>query len=1087
MRSFRESIVWFWPILVVLSSQGALGQVSTNSFVNWETAPVHPVAVSPGGNVLAVCNLPDNRVEFFDLSSPTLRSLGSVMVGLDPVSVRFWSDDEVWVANFISDSISIVDPAALRVISTLDTPDEPSDIIFAGSPVRAFVSCSAANSVRVIDPSGRQTVATVDIDGQGPRAMAAAADGSAVYVAIFRSGNASTILGAGIGQGLEGSTVVDLPQGPHQGRDPPPNAGTMFVPPVSTNLPTGTKPPRVGLIVKKNSAGHWMDDNHGDWTVFVAGTNAVFSGRPEGCDLPDHDMAVLNPDTLDVHYLSGLMNICMDVAVNPASGQVTVVGTDALNERRFEPNLKGVFLRVNLALVDPASPGQKQIVDLNPHLDYSVSILPEAERQQSIGDPRGIVWNALGTRAYVTGMGSGNLLLLDAQGRRVQSPIQSGDGPSGMAVDDKRHRLYVLNRFAATISVVDTEQATVVQTVPMFDPTPAVIKAGRKQLYDTHRTSGLGQIACASCHVDAQMDGLAWDLGNPQGDMKHITSASHNFARFPPAVTNDFHPMKGPMVTQTLQDIIGHEPFHWRGDRLSIEEFNQTFRNLQGTDAEIAPSEMTELKAFLATIAFPPNPFRKFDNSLPTSLRLTGHFALGRGTLPRGAPLPNGNAQAGLFTFRNDAQLDCIDCHTLPAGLGPDLRFIAGRWTSVPLGPNGEHHAALIALNRSDQLPFKIPQLRNAYRKVGADFLHSTSRAGFGFTHDGSVDSLTRFVQDAFPVRADQETADLVAFLLCFSGSDLPAGSVTDPVRAPGLSSRDVPAGVGKQVTINQPTGVSLLDQMLALAQNSANRVDLVARGPKDGVLRGWFFDRTVQQFQSDRAGESISPDDLRALAQDGNELTFTVVPAGTGRRIGIDRDDDGFPDRTEIESGSDPASARSVPGNTAPVIASAADQTLAAGASLTLTVSATDPDVPRQQLSFGLGADAPPGAIIDGTSGVFQWQPDISEAPGIYRVSISVTDDGSPSLSDSTSFRVLVTSPDFLITASAPRDGVPVLLWEAVPGKTYRLQFKDQLGDQAWTTLGPNILATTRRMTNTDVSSLPARGARFYQVQLVE
>jgi hypothetical protein len=35
----------------------------------------------------------------------------------------------------------------------------------------------------------------------------------------------------------------------------------------------------------------------------------------------------------------------------------------------------------------------------------------------------------------------------------------------------------------------------------------------------------------------------------------------------------DWHPMKGPTVTQTLQDIIGFEPFHWRGDRLSIEEF----------------------------------------------------------------------------------------------------------------------------------------------------------------------------------------------------------------------------------------------------------------------------------------------------------------------------------------------------------------------------------------------------------------------------------------------------------------------------------------------------------------------------------
>ncbi len=44
-----------------------------------------------------------------------------------------------------------------------------------------------------------------------------------------------------------------------------------------------------------------------------------------------------------------------------------------------------------------------------------------------------------------------------------------------------------------------------------------------------------------------------------------------------------------------------------------------------------------------------------------------------------------------------------------------------------------------------------------------------------------------------------------------------------------------------------------------------------------------------------------------------GQELTYTCVPPGSGVRIGIDRDEDGFPDRTEIEAGSDPADANSV------------------------------------------------------------------------------------------------------------------------------------------------------------------------------
>src|SRR5205814_6515096 len=134
-----------------------------------------------------------------------------------------------------------------------------------------------------------------------------------------------------------------------------------------------------------------------------------------------------------------------------------------------------------------------------------------------------------------------------------------------------------------------------------------------------HKTSGLGQAACASCHVDGRFDRLAWDLGDPTGAMKKLTATNNNFGRFAPAVTNDFHPMKGPMVTQTLQDIIGHEPFHWRGDRDGIEQFDGTFTNLQGSATGLANNEMQDPKSFLGTIRFAPNPFRQFDHSLATT------------------------------------------------------------------------------------------------------------------------------------------------------------------------------------------------------------------------------------------------------------------------------------------------------------------------------------------------------------------------------------------------------------------------------------------------------------------------------------
>ena len=89
-----------------------------------------------------------------------------------------------------------------------------------------------------------------------------------------------------------------------------------------------------------------MDDNGGDWTELVSGAQAAQSGRVPGWDLADHDVALIDANSLAVTYQKGLMNICMALAINPHTGAVTVVGTEATNEVRFEPNVTGTFARV---------------------------------------------------------------------------------------------------------------------------------------------------------------------------------------------------------------------------------------------------------------------------------------------------------------------------------------------------------------------------------------------------------------------------------------------------------------------------------------------------------------------------------------------------------------------------------------------------------------------------------------------------------------------------------------------------------------------------------------------------------------------
>jgi hypothetical protein len=108
---------------------------------------------------------------------------------------------------------------------------------------------------------------------------------------------------------------------------------------------------------------------------------------------------------------------------------------------------------------------------------------------------------------------------------------------------------------------------------------------------------------------------------------------------------------------------------------------------------------------------------------------------------------------------------------------------------------------------------------------------------------------------------------------------------------------------------------------------------------------------------------------------------------------------------------------------NHPPQLAPIAHQTVREGSTLTLTATATDRD-PGQTLTFSLGPGAPAGAHIDPATGVFTWTP-AEESTSPIRVTIRVTDDGSPPLSAARTFSISVTDAP-LTTIPVPGFKVP-------------------------------------------------------------
>lgn len=822
--------------LATAACLGASSANAQNAFVHWESPHVHPLELSADGARLVAVNTADHRLEVFAIVAGLPQHQRSIPVGIDPVSVRLRSATEAWVVNHLSDSISVVNVATGQLLRTLATGDEPADVVFAGSPQRAFVTLSSRNQLQVFDAvSPGAALNTLTLDGEEPRALAVSPDGTRVYVGLFESGN--------------GSTAVPIPavtnaSGPYAGQNPPPNAGTQFAPAINPTLPPA---PRVAQIVRKDAVGIWRDVNGRDWSQFIT------------WNIADNDVAIVNPTTLSVSYVPRMMTMVMGLGVG-ADGRVAVVGTEAKNEIRFEPNVKSIFVRSQMASFAQTTPSSVSVVDLNPHLDYSVRSVAQSVRDQAIGDPRAVALHPANGEWFVAGLGSNNVVVTNAAGTRL-GRIEVGQGPTGLALNADGGRLYVLNKFDGSISTLDTAARSELARTTFFDPTPLAIREGRPLLYDTHATSGLGQASCASCHVDTRLDGLAWDLGDPAGELKAINQPCR-----PGNVCDNWHPMKGPLVTQTLQGIVGNGAMHWRGDKEDVTAFAAAFVGLQGDDAEPSPADMQKLENFVASVHYPPNPNRNADGSLQTTMAVTGG---------------NGNPVTGQNLF--------LTLPTLAGGLA------CGACHALPNGTTGEIDNPAVAPQ-----PVKNAQLRGLWEKTGMSFASQNNSRGFGFMSDARLDTLMARLNGPFnfgPANlAPQRRRDVEAFLLAFD--------------------TETPAAVGRMVSFdgsnnNDATAIALLTSLTS--QADAGTLALIARQYSADGTRGHVY-ATQSVWLSDRENAPTDATTLRTGATAAAPVTFIAVPITTQFRIGVDRDADGVFDQDEIDAGSNPADATSLP-----------------------------------------------------------------------------------------------------------------------------------------------------------------------------
>ena len=296
---------------------------------------------------------------------------------------------------------------------------------------------------------------------------------------------------------------------------------------------------------------------------------------------------------------------------------------------------------------------------------------------------------------------------------------------------------------------------------------------------------------------------------------------------------------------------------------------------------------------------------------------------------------------------------------------------------------------------------------------IGANDLGNTGEGGSLTTQreirliiEGVNDRPTLTAQDVMLGITDEDTSTAG-----FPVSNFTANGAGTSGMATGLS--DVDSGGKLGIAITGFTGNGVWEYSLedALTAGSADYI-WPAVGPHPG--QGLPPEVIEVLLLSDS-------DQVRYVPDNKNGETPTITYRAWDKSFGNPGDtviisDGELPD--SLSSDSDTASLTVTPVNDPPVIEFSAPirddpygyGEISEGMTLNFAVNAGDVDLPPDTLTYSLAPGAPPDATIDSLTGEFYWPPNESQGPATVEITVRVTDDGTPPLSDEQTLEVTVS-----------------------------------------------------------------------------
>jgi YVTN family beta-propeller protein len=513
------------------------------------------------------------------------------------------------------------------------TPEEryasPLELLLSPDGTRLYVLCQGADEVRVLNAATGVVLRTIPV-GHVPRGFSFSADGRRLFVANSWDDTVTVIdtesgrVKAMWGAGFEPSSVVE----DRAGR-------TLFVADRIGNniavLDAATGEEKLTLEAGRGASYLTLS---GDGSRLYA-THVYPNPTPHRTP-PKSEITVIDPagarvvDRVVLPDVAGVFHVAIS-----RDGRLGVAAE--LHPKNLVP----------LAHVEHGWAFVDTLTVFGADVGRSVEV-PLDELDRYYAYPFGVAITLDKSRIYVTHGGSDCVTVIDAKrmlsyirahpepfaedlsasAHYVVARVAVGKNPRGLVLSRDGGRLYVANRLDDSISVVDTRENRVIQTLKLAGPEKvSALRRGEQTFY--HAYSFQGQFGCSNCHIDSTFDGLQWDL-EPDGFGKDIVD------------------------NRLIEDLRGTEPFKWNGGNPTlVKECGIRTEAYFWRSQNYDDLRLTDLVLYIRSLPSRPNRFRAANGEL-TSAQERGRVIFNRVVDKLGQPIPENNR--------------CGSCHSGPKG-----------------------------------------------------------------------------------------------------------------------------------------------------------------------------------------------------------------------------------------------------------------------------------------------------------------------------------------------------------------------------------------------------------------------------------